>query len=133
MYNYFRGVIVQANIVQNAQPISPSNIEVASMELPKDDAPTIDELIVQWKEANDSFDPIDELLMDLSNEEIHYANTILDDVDMDMDLFAEVWLTAFFYLVVDKIWITSFTLCIQREIGLKKDYDQNYKQLSDGS
>ena len=90
MYNYFRGVIVQANIVQNAQPISPSNIEVASMELPKDDAPTIDELIVEWKEANDSFDPIDEILMDLSSEDILYANTVLDDVDMDMDLFVEV-------------------------------------------
>ncbi len=85
MYNYFRGVIVQ-----NSQPISPSTIEVPSMEVAKDDAPTIDELIAQWEVANDSFDPIDDILMDLSNEDIHYANTILDDVDMDMDLFAEV-------------------------------------------
>jgi hypothetical protein len=114
MYNFFRGVIVQ-----NSQPVSPATIDVPSMEVTKDDALTIDELIAQWDVANDSSDSIDEILMDLSNEDIFGVNTntdaqweetnvcfdpideILmelsnediichtDDIDIDMDLFVE--------------------------------------------
>jgi hypothetical protein len=90
MYNFFRDVVIQGNMLQYPQPISPSNIEVPSVEVPKDDALTIDELIAQWEEASDSFDPIDEIIMDLSNEDIDYANTIIDDVDIDMNELFEV-------------------------------------------
>jgi hypothetical protein len=89
-YNFMRGVVMQANILQNPQPIASLNIEVPAMEVPKDDALTIDELIAQWETASDSFDPIDEILMDLSSEDVAYANTIIDDVDMDIDELFEV-------------------------------------------
>jgi hypothetical protein len=92
-YNFIRGVVMQQNAclhLQNQQTIPSLNIEVPSMEVPKDDALTIDELIAQWDTTSDSFDPIDEILMDLSSEDIAYANTIIDDVDMVMDTLFEV-------------------------------------------